>query len=95
METEFIKKLIEVIKEVTGLDFDQYTDKSREKNKVYARMIFSVQMFKDWNGISSTGRIINRDHATVLYYLKKYPDEVRYNKEFRELAERVEDRLAN
>lgn len=38
-------------------------------------------------------KILNRNRSMAYYYIEKYIDEVKYNKEFRELAERVEEKL--
>lgn len=93
VETEFVKKLIEVIKEVTGLDFDQYTDKSRQRDRFYARMIFAYNLHRNWRRMDDIAKILNRNRSMAYYYIEKYIDEVKYNKEFRELAERVEEKL--
>ena len=39
------------------------------------------------------GRIINRDHSTIIYYIKAYDSEFRFNEEFRNFAERIKDDL--
>lgn len=94
METEF-SKLTSAIKDVTGLDFSRYTDKSRERDKFYARMIFAYNLYRNWRRMDDIAKILNRNRSMAYYYIKKYPEEVKYNKEFRELAERVEERLNN
>lgn len=93
METELVKKLIEVVKEVTGLDFYQYTGKSRERGRFFARMIFAYNLHRNWRRMDDIAKILNRNRSMAYYYIEKYIEEVKYNKEFRELAQKVEGEL--
>lgn len=86
-----LQKLTKAIHEVTGLTIKDLTDERRTRDTVFARMIFAWHcrnMRPD-----DIGRILNRDRCTVIYYLNRYEDEVKYNPSFAKLAEKVEKRL--
>lgn len=86
-----VTKIIDAIKEVTRLDFDEYTIKNRKIDLFYARMLF-VHKCKE-NGIKPpvAAKIIKRDRTTVLYMIKKYDEEVKFNPKFRRMAEKLNE----
>lgn len=43
--------------------------------------------------LARISKFVNRDHTTMLHYLNKYEDDVKFNKEFRELAAKVAQKL--
>lgn len=86
-----LHQLTKAIHEVTGLTIKDLTDERRTRDTVFARMIFAWHcrnMRPD-----DIGRILNRDRCTVIYYLNRYEDEVKYNPSFAKLARKVEKRL--
>lgn len=86
-----VTKIKDAIKEVTRLDFDEYTIKNRKTDLFYARMLF-VHKCKE-NGIKPpvAAKIIKRDRTTVLYMIKKYDEEVKFNPKFRRMAEKLNE----
>lgn len=86
-ELNSVTKIKDAIHEVTGLTFDEYASKSRKRDGFYARMLFAHHCFENGIKISTVSELIQRDRTTVLYTLNKYYDEVKYNPEFRRLAE--------
>jgi hypothetical protein len=81
------------IREVTDLEFDKYIEENRTSEIYFARMLFAINC--DKAGINSK-RIIKylpRDRTTILHMLKKYPDEYKYNHEFRKIADKVSQLL--
>lgn len=94
-KTEFVLRKVELaIQEVTGLSLNQYAINTRNQDAYFARLVFFHQCFK--SGIRNRtflGHYLKKDHATALRALKKYPDELKYNSEFRRIAERVTDVL--
>lgn len=86
-----LHQLTKAIHEVTGLTIKDLTDERRTRDTVFARMIFA------WHckGMrpDDIGRILNRDRCTVIHYLNRYEDEVKYNPSFAKLARRVEKKL--
>jgi len=70
--------------------------KSKERNRefVYARMIFAYQCHKLNYSQQIISKKLNRSHrSSIVGYLKKYPDEMKYNSIFRKYAQCVEDML--
>lgn len=86
-ELNSVTKIKDAIHEVTGLTFNEYSSKSRKRDGFYARMLFAHHCFENGIKISTVSELIQRDRTTVLYTLNKYYDEVKYNPEFRRLAE--------
>ena len=55
------------------LGVDVIKDKSRTKEKVEARMMFSYIMDEKGYGKSEIGRFLKKDHSSVIHYLKTFP----------------------
>jgi hypothetical protein len=55
------------------LGVDVIKDKSRTKEKVEARMMFSYIMHEKGYGPSEIGRFLKKDHTSVIHYLKTFP----------------------
>lgn len=86
-----LHQLTKAIHEVTGLTIKDLTDERRTRDTVFARMIFARHC-RDMRP-DDIGRILNRDRCTVIYYLNRYEDEVKYNPSFAKLASNVEKKL--
>lgn len=87
---ETIFKVESAIHEVMGLSRIEYSGPSKKREFYFARLIFTWQCYQD--GIKNRnfiGKCLNKDHATPLRALKKYPDEFKFNSEFRAIAERI------
>lgn len=87
---EIILRIQGVIHEVMGLRFEDYTTRSRERNKYFARMVFVHHCSE--NNIDPT-QYIRRDRTMIYHYLDRYGDEVKYNPLFRQLAQEVDKKL--
>lgn len=81
------------IQEVTGLNLKEIRKESREQMSFFARMIFAFNCRKRRFKHDRIAEILNRDNTTVRHYLRKYDDEFKYNQEFREIAEKVNEIL--
>jgi hypothetical protein len=92
-EELIVTRIKGAIQEVTGLTFEQYTEEDRETNGFFCRMIFSIHCHKAGIDYKRIIHHIPRDRTTILHYLKKYGDECKYNAIFREIAERVNQKL--
>ena len=86
-------KIQNAIHEVMGLQIHQYATKSRKREYYYARVLFVHHCRKRRMKLSEISQYVHRDHSSMLYFLKKYEDEVRFNPFFREAAERVNNIL--
>lgn len=90
-----IMKIQNTILEVTGIKFTDYTTKSRKRECFFARMIFvyHCNQIKPKMTLKKMSKYIRRDHSSIIYYLKKYDDEIKYNSYFKEMAIKVEEKL--
>lgn len=86
------------IHEVTGMSFEEYAKDDRVPGKrlhkckptgFFCRMLFSVQYQKAGFDTRRVLKYIPRDYTSILHYLRKYDSEYQYNKEFRDMADKV------
>ena len=59
----------------------------RCKNITYCRFIWARHLRLQGFTLEEIGDKLNKDHATVSYYDRKYDENYRFNPEFRELAD--------
>jgi len=86
---ENLVKLNREIKDATGLCFSDYTANHRKRHGLYARLIYTDRCRNMGMDNKQIGLLLNRDRATVAYYTNKYIDELKYNPEFKKLADKV------
>lgn len=76
---EFIKHYLSY----NHIETDDFLGKSRIRELVFHRIIVSVVLVKMFDlGLVGCGRLINRDHSSVIHYLKKYKDLSEIYKEY-------------
>jgi chromosomal replication initiation ATPase DnaA len=90
---EVVSRIQDAIHEMMGLKFSQYTTKSRKRDLFFARMLFVYHCRQECMKLTSIAKYVHRDHTSMLYLLKKYEDETKYNPAFRELAKKVDNIL--
>lgn len=95
VDYDYIAKIKAAIYEVTGFKFDTYTGKSRQRDKCYARMIFVYHCRKLKLSLYAIANLVNRDHSSIVHYLKQYVIDYKYDREFREWADRINEILKN
>lgn len=78
------------IHEVTGLRHNQYVTNSRKREFTYARMLFCHHCRASKMKITKIAKSVHRSHSSVLHFLAKYDDEVKFNPAFQQMAERVD-----
>ena len=83
----------DAVQQVTGFSLKQFAQRSRCREMCYARMIFVYHCRRMKMRLVTISKFVHRDHTTMLHYLNKYNDEVRFNKEFRDLANKVVQKL--
>ncbi|MDO4728392.1 MAG: DUF4406 domain-containing protein [Bacteroidota bacterium] len=88
-----IIKIQKAISEVINLKPQQYISEIRRREYFYARMIFIWHCKQAKMTVTEIAKSIRREHTTVLYCLKKYEEEKKYNKNFREIALKIEEIL--
>lgn len=84
-----VLKIENAIHEVTGLRLNQYNTKSRKRDGFFARMLFVHHCRREKMKLVDIAKYIRRDHSSMLHFLNKYDDEVRFNDLFRDMAESV------
>ena len=88
-----IMRIQNAIHEVTGLRFNQYATESRKKELFFARMIFVYHCRKLKMSMVQIAKYVNRHHSSILYFLRKYEDDFKFNYQFRQLAIKVDQIL--
>ena len=93
-ENERIAGFVEdAVQQVTGFSLKQFAQRSRCRERCYARMIFVYHCRRIKMRLVTISKYVHRDHTTMLHYLNKYNDEMRFNKEFRNIANKVVQKL--
>lgn len=77
----------------TGMKFNEYTTKSHKRDGFFARMLFVYHCRRNRMKLVEIAKYVHRDHSSMVYSLKKYDDEKKFNPNFRVLAEKVESIL--
>lgn len=88
-----ILQIQSAIHEVMGIRLCEYNTKSRNRDLVFARMLFVYHCRKRRMKLTQIAKYVHRDHSSMLHLLNKYDDEVRYNPQFRDLATKVNNIL--
>jgi len=87
-------RIQEALHEVTGLTPLQYNVRCRQDDLVFARMVFAYHGRRMGLSPDEISKELNISKSMVYHYLKIYPDEVKYNPKFRDMAEGV-DKILN
>lgn len=85
-----IKKIEQAIERVTGLRLEDYSTGSRTRDVFDARVIFVHECTKLGMTVTAISKIVNRSRSTVMYAQSVYENNVKYDPDFREIAEEVE-----
>lgn len=72
-----------------GVNFKSLVEDSRNRWHVYARMIYAHHCKKRGEHTQGIAEEISHDQSTVCYYLRNYEAEYKFNREFRNAAEKV------
>ena len=87
-----IDKVIEISCSEWGLPVCDVLSPSRKRELFFARVTIAKMLRKHFKiSLMDIGRILNRHHATIIYYLETFEIESKYNREFHEVANRVEE----
>jgi hypothetical protein len=83
----------EAIAEAMGISFVDIVGPSRERKQVYARMIFAHYCREQGATVQRIADEMKHNHSTIVYYIRKYKDDYKFNPEFRERVKQVENVL--
>lgn len=83
----------QAITDVMGVSFADIQGSCKELQLVYARKIFARLTREAGLTVQAIGKLIQRSHATVIYYLRTYEDDYNYTPIFRSTANKVKEYL--
>lgn len=83
---ELLDRVYDVCGAIVGNNF---RNKSKQRIYLFPRMIVAYHLRTQGWTVSDIGFMLNRNHSTISYYLKKYDDEYRFNEDFRNLADEI------
>ena len=90
---ELIPGIFEAVELATRLPKEVICGKSKDRELVFARMVYCVILFERGFNKLKIGRSINRTHATVINLLKKFDTDRKYQTGLEEMYQKVKDRL--
>lgn len=93
-EVPAFQRIKQAISEGMGVSFYDIAGESRGQKHVFARMIFAQHCREEGATVQRIAKEMKRNHATIIYYLKKYPDDYRYTPEFRAYVNTVKGCLS-
>ena len=77
------------INRATGIEFESWRAKSRKRQLHYNRIIF-IHLASSYISVEQMKAHIGRSTTTIARHLSAFEDEIRWNKKFKALFERVE-----
>lgn len=81
--------VLTAIHRAVSVSLDEIRSRCRIPTLVYARMIYAHYARRTGATISAIGEDTAHDHSTVSYWIKKFPDEYRFNPAFRTLCDEI------
>lgn len=87
-------RIIQTVCRTWNMSLDDVCGRSRKQEVVYTRMMIA-HFLRQYTSLSTTeiGKLIGRDHSTILHYLATYESEFRFNKDFRNFAKSIKEEL--
>ena len=87
-----VDRIINKACELWGVSYEDVVGKRREVPLPFARAMIA-KTIRETHDISliEIGRIINRNHSTIIFYIKMYDTEYKYNQEFRNFANAMKE----
>ncbi|KAA6303163.1 MAG: Chromosomal replication initiator protein DnaA [Candidatus Ordinivivax streblomastigis] len=89
--TPAFTELKQAISEVMRVSFYEIAGHSRKLNIVLARFLYCHLCKNEDIKITDLAVELNKNHSTIIYYLKKYQEEYKTNKQFRIISDKVEE----
>lgn len=87
-------RIIQAVCSKWRVTYNEVCGRFRKRELVFARMTIA-HFLRQYTALTTTqiGRLIGRDHCTILFYLQNYDSEFRFNKEFRNFAKSIKEEL--
>lgn len=92
-EISAFQHIKQAIADGMNVSFYDIVSKSREQKHVFARMIFAQHCREEGATTIRIAKEMKRSHATIIYYLKRYPDDYKYTPEFKAYADTIKKSL--
>ena len=86
-------RIQQAIHEVTGFMLPDYQAKTRKEDLVFARMIFSWHAKRSGLSPDDIAGILHKNRSMIYHYFNHFPDECRFNPNFRQMAAAVDQLL--
>ena len=83
------REIKEAIEAIMGVPFRVIAKDSRNRWHVYARMIYAHHAKKAGSNTQQIAEETRHDESSIGYYLRHYDSEYKFNREFRNAAEKV------
>jgi hypothetical protein len=80
----------QAIFDVMGISYYDMVSKRRKREFVYARMIYAHYCKENSALVTEIAAEMKHNHSTVVYYLRKFNEEKKFNPDFREITNRIE-----
>lgn len=89
---EAITRVFNKAEMLWGVSHEAIIGRSRNRPLPFARAMVAKTL-RDTFGLTfmDIGRLLRRNHTSIIYYLKMYDAEYKYNKEFRNFANAMKD----
>ena len=91
-KNEVINKIYSIVYEVSGVSKNELHIKNKAPKYVYARELF-VHFCKNKIEMKDIEKYIQRDRSTIIHSMNKYDDDYRFDKKFRDMADKAEGLL--
>ena len=93
VQTELVNGIFEELEAVTHFPKEVVCGASRDRELVFARMIYCKVLFDAGFGVTKIGRSINRTHGSVISMIKKFDIDRKYQTGLNEMYEKFKTRL--
>lgn len=89
-----LNEILKAVSEVTNISVQDILSKSRLKETVFARHLYCYfSCEKTRYSLKSIGKLINRDHASVIHGNKRIIYELEYYPEVKHIIKRIDFKL--
>ena len=87
-----IEGTIAIVEHYTGITLEEIRSRSKKQDIVFARMILSYHL-KKWFTSVEVGKIMHKDHSSILYQVQKYYQETEVNPDFKVKAGKIKEEV--
>jgi hypothetical protein len=92
---ELMPKIKQAVAAEMGVSFHDVVNGGRARSLVYARMLYAHFCRERGVAIKNVAAETKRNHSTIIYYLRKFDDDSKFNPKFRDMVSRIEAALSH